>query len=155
VGLYAYGAFLLLARASYAQGDSRTPAVVALVAAVVGVATMLVFAPVTHGAARVALLGIGHSVAYALGAVVLGVGVVRRLHVSVFPRRLPSAAVVSAVVGVGAWLTMRAVDPASRLATAGILAAVVAVGAGLYVLGMQALRAPVHLVRERKEISLP
>src|SRR5262249_59783527 len=37
LGLFAYGAFLMLARAYYALGDSRTPAVVALITGVLGV----------------------------------------------------------------------------------------------------------------------
>ena len=69
VGLYAYSAFLLLARGYYALGDSRTPGVVSLVSAAVGVVVMAVSAALVDGTARIVLLGLGHSAAYTVGAV--------------------------------------------------------------------------------------
>ena len=72
--------------AYYALDDSRTPAFAAIASALVGVATMIGVAAVTHGSARVAALGIGHSVAYALGASFLGVGLARRVG----PRAVPA-----------------------------------------------------------------
>jgi putative peptidoglycan lipid II flippase len=152
LGLYVYSAFLLLARAYYALGDSRTPAVVAIVAAVVGVVTMVVLAPMTHGAARVATLGIGHSVAYAVGTVVLGVGVSRRVGRGVFPVKAPRALVASVLLAVGAWLVVEAIDPTGRIATLAVLAVVGIVGTGLYVLAMQLLRDPVKLPHEPAEM---
>ena len=74
IGLYPYSAFLLLARSWYALGDSRTPAIVAIGSALLGVAVMIVGSQFTHGAARVAALGFGHSAAYLVGAIVLGIG---------------------------------------------------------------------------------
>ena len=88
IGLYAYGAFLLFARAYYALGDSRTPALVAIATAVVGVLVMAIGAARTHGAAKVAALGIGHSSAYLLGAVALGVGLTRRTGHAVLPTQV-------------------------------------------------------------------
>ena len=85
VGLLPYSAFLLLARGYYALGDSRTPGVIALVAAAVGVVVMLGGVVLTEGAARVAALGIGHSAAYLAGAVVLGARLARRLGASLVP----------------------------------------------------------------------
>jgi putative peptidoglycan lipid II flippase len=155
LGLYAYSAFLLLARAYYALGDSRTPAIVAIVAATVGVATMLALAPVTHGAARVAVLGIGHSVAYSVAAVMLGVGVSRRLGLAVVPRRAPRALAVSVAVALGAWFAVRAIAPSGRAATLGVLAIVVVVGGGLYVLAMQLFRDSLHLAHEPTEMLSP
>jgi len=153
LGLYVYSAFLLLARAYYALGNSRTPAFVAILAAVAGVTTMLVFAPVTHGAARVALLGIGHSVAYLVGAVVLWIGVSRRIGTAVVPHRAPRALVVSVVVAVGAWFAMRAIDPTGRAQTLAAVVLVVVVGGGLYVLAMQLLGDPLLGARRTRELS--
>src|SRR5262249_30598180 len=72
VGLFVYSAFLLLARAFYALGDSRTPALIALGVAIVGSAIEIVGVLSVDGdTTRVAMLGIGHSSAYLVGAVVL------------------------------------------------------------------------------------
>ena len=59
VGLFPYGAFLLLARAWYALGDSRTPALAATVPPLVGVAVMVVVGSRTEGTARLVVLGRG------------------------------------------------------------------------------------------------
>jgi putative peptidoglycan lipid II flippase len=155
VGLYAYGGFLLLARAYYALHDSRTPAVVALVAAVVGVATMLVFAPIAHGTARVALLGIGHSVAYAVGAVVLGIALGRRTGRRVVPARLPLAVLVATPLGVAVWLAARALDPATRT---GAILTVVGGGAALfavYAAGLRAFGVPVRMPKRAPRAVVP
>ncbi|MDQ3147243.1 MAG: hypothetical protein M3R01_10010, partial [Actinomycetota bacterium] len=79
LGLYAYGAFLLLARAWYALGDSRTPALAAVGAAAVGSVVMIGAAGPTSGPALVFALGLGHSVGFAVAGLVLGVQLRRRL----------------------------------------------------------------------------
>ena len=117
--------FLLLARAFYALGDSRTPAIVAIASALLGVATMIVLAPFTHGAARVAALGIGHTTAYAVGAIVLGVDAApparAALRAAAAARRdlLRDAARARAL---GSRCAL--IDPDGRLATIGVLAVV-------------------------------
>lgn len=137
VGLVGYSAFLLFARAYYALGDSRTPALVALGAAVVGVAVMIAGGVWFDGGAVVAALGIGHSVAYTLGAVVLGVGIARRTGERVWPRALVPT-VVSAVPGaVVVWLVGAAVEPSSRLLTALLVAALGTAGLASYLLGLR------------------
>lgn len=133
VGLYAYGAFLLLARAYYALGDSRTPAVVAIVTAVVGVMIMAAGAARSHGAAKVAALGIGHSIAYLLGALALGIGLSRRTGHALAPRELVRASVAAGAVGTLAWLAMRALGPQGRLAILGATAIVGIAAAAAYV----------------------
>src|SRR4029453_15002513 len=70
-GLFPYGAFLLLARGYYALGDSRTPGLVSLGAASAGVVVMIAGALTTDGPARIAVLGLGHSLAYGAGALAL------------------------------------------------------------------------------------
>jgi putative peptidoglycan lipid II flippase len=129
IGLYPYGVFLMLARAYYALDESRTPAFAAIASALVGVATMVALGAVTHGAARVAALGIGHTVAYTVGTIILGVGLVRRTGGGLVPRHLGAVVACSSVLAALAWLAMRALDPSTRAAT---LAALVAIaGAGL------------------------
>ena len=142
VGLYGYGAFLLLARASYALGDSRTPAVVAVVTALVGVVVMVIAGSQTEGAARVAALGLGHSAAYLAGTVVLGVLLRRRLYAPLWPRLLGRVALVAAVVGTAAWVVARAVDPAGRWGSLALVVAVVTVGGAAYLGGLVVLRVP-------------
>lgn len=133
VGLYAYSAMLLLARGYYALGDSRTPGVVALSSGVVGVVVMFVGVAVTEGAALVGLLGIGHSVAYLLGGLVLARGLVRRTGAPLWTPVMARIALVSLVAGLAAWTSSRAVlgdDPGKLvdltvLAGAGLLGAVI------------------------------
>jgi putative peptidoglycan lipid II flippase len=141
VGLFCYSAFLLLARAYYARGDSRTPALVALVTALVGAGVMVVGAQYAHGAALVAMLGIGHSTAYLLGAVVLSVGLSRRTGHAVVPAALPRALAPAAVLGAAAWWVAETVAPRGRVATLALLAAIAVVGAALYVGAIRALGA--------------
>jgi putative peptidoglycan lipid II flippase len=124
VGLYAYGAFLLLARAYYALGESRWPAIVAIVTAAIGVVVMATGAAATHGVAKVAALGIGHSVAYLLGSLALGVGLARRTGHSLVPRQLGRAIAVAGSIGALAWLAMRAIAPDGRPETLAVLAVV-------------------------------
>jgi putative peptidoglycan lipid II flippase len=155
VGLYAYGAFLLLARAFYALHDSRTSAVVAMFSAAAGVAIMVVAAPFTHGSARVTLLGIGHSVAYAIGAVVLGVALARRTGRRTLPARLPVAVLVATPLGIALWLASRAIDPTSRVEA--IVTVVVGgiVLFGGYVVGLRAFGVPVRMPRRAPQAVVP
>jgi putative peptidoglycan lipid II flippase len=132
IGLFPYGAFLLFARASYALGDSRTPALVAIGAGVVGVVTMIVGSMITSGVARVAALGIGHSAAYLAGAVVLGVLLSRRVGHVLVPRQLALAVGVSVPLAAAGWMVERAIDPQSRIATAAVLTMIVIAGGAAY-----------------------
>ena len=132
LGLVFYGAFRLLAAAYYALGDSRTPAVVALSSAVVGVAFMVVASANSEGTTTIYLLGLGHTVAFLLGAVVLGVGLRRRVHEPLFPRAFPVALLVSVALATAAWFAMTALDPSSRLGDVLSLTLVGGVGLGLW-----------------------
>ncbi|MGH9186856.1 MAG: murein biosynthesis integral membrane protein MurJ [Acidimicrobiales bacterium] len=141
IGLYPYGAFLLLARGFYALGDSRTPGVVALAAAAAGVAVMGTGAALTEGAARVAVLGVGHSVAYGLGAAVLGALLSRRLGVSLVPAASARIVTVAAAVGAAAWVIHRSVLDAgtSRVADLVGVVAMATIGAGVVVVAYRLL----------------
>ena len=137
LGLYPYGAFLLLARSYYALGDSRTPAIVAIGSALIGVAAMVIGSHLTHGAARVAALGIGHSGAYLLGVIVLGIGCRRRTGRSIVPRALAISVTISVAIAAVLWLAMRALDPSGRVATVACLALVGSAGAGVYAMSIR------------------
>ncbi|MEX2292263.1 MAG: lipid II flippase MurJ [Acidimicrobiales bacterium] len=107
VGLFPYGVFLLFARAYYALGDSRTPGLVSLAVAGFGVIVMAVGSALTDGSARVGVLGLGHSTAYLLGAILLAGGLSRRVGGSLRPHALGRMAGVSALVGAVVWWVAR------------------------------------------------
>jgi putative peptidoglycan lipid II flippase len=132
VGLFPYSMFLLLARALYALGDSRTPAVTAVLTACVGAAAMAIGVSASSGSAKVLALGLGHSLAYLLGAVVLVVVIARRLRQPLFPRALPLALAASAVLGTAAWALFRVIGPTGRVVTILLLVGVGALGGALY-----------------------
>jgi putative peptidoglycan lipid II flippase len=67
-GLIGYGCFLFLARALYARGDTRTPALVNLVVVTAAGVLMVGAFGLAHGSARVAALAGVHSAAYLAGA---------------------------------------------------------------------------------------
>lgn len=138
LGLLPYSAFLLLARAYYALGDSRTPGLVALLVAGTGLAGLAIGAPFAHGTALVAVMGLAHSAAYVVGSGILLVGLGRRVD---GPVASPALAAMTAVAGVAAlalWAAANSLLDAGSSAVADVLvgAALLAVGAavlgGLY-----------------------
>jgi putative peptidoglycan lipid II flippase len=133
-GLFVYSAFLLLARAFYALGDSRVPALIALGSALLGAAVEIVgVLSVDDPSARVAMLGVGHSAAYLAGAAVLFVLLRVRLGHPLFPHSFWRALLLSAALGGAAWAVERAIEPRERLATAGVLALIGVLGVVFYV----------------------
>jgi len=139
LGLYTYCAFLLFARAYYALGDSRTPAVIALVSAAVGIAVMVVGGGLTSGRETVAFLGLGQSAAYAVGAVVLWFGLARRTGHLIVPRSLGRSVVVAVPLAAAAWALFQVVDPGGRLATLLMLVGVTLIGGLAYTVAIRAL----------------
>ena len=138
-GLVVYSAFLLFARAYYALGDSRTPALVALVTGLLGVAVMIVGGRAFHGAATVGMLGVGHSIAYLVGAVLLGVGLHRRMG-SVWPKALVPAILAITPFAVVAWWVGAEVEPQSRVLTALLVVGLSIFAAAGYLLVLRLLR---------------
>jgi putative peptidoglycan lipid II flippase len=144
-GLVGFGVFLFLARAFYARGDTRTPAVtnalVVVVASVVMVATFVA----VDGHARVAALAAAHSGAYVVGSLVLygrlrarttahaGGDLVRSLLASF------SAAAVGAAV---MWWIGEAIDGGGRIDAALELALAGGAGVLVYVATAAALGGP-------------
>lgn len=124
VGLLPYSAFLLLTRASYALGDSRTPATVAVATAAVGAAFMLVVGPRFGPEGRLVAMGLGHTLAYTAAALVLGGRISRLTGARLAPRSLVRALPVATAMAAGAWAAWVAVDPTARVARLALLAAV-------------------------------
>lgn len=140
VGVPAYGGFLLLTRAAYALGDSRTPALASLGSASLGAATMLVAAGTVDGAARLAAVGAGHTLAYAVG----GGWLAHRLRPTVGPTlrlSLLRPLALALAVGGAAWTVMSAWSPDGRLLVLAALGAIGAVALVAYVGGLRALGA--------------
>ena len=132
VGLFPYSAFLLLARGFYVLGDSRTPGVASVATALLGVAVMGIGAASTSGAARVAMLGLGHSVAYTVGAAALVYRLRRRVAAPLLPKAFGRVVATAGLVGGAAWFAMREALPvgSSRLEDIAFVAAALVVGGG-------------------------
>ncbi len=96
------------------------------------------------------MLGIGHSIAYLLAAVVLFVGLRARLGHPLFPHSFWRALVLSVVLGAAAWAVERAIEPSERVATIGVLLVLCGLGLGFYVLMLRVLPRRV----ERREAAL-
>lgn len=144
VGLFPYSAFLLLARAFYALGDSRTPGVVSVVVASGGAAAMAVGVQLTEGTARIAVLGGAHSAAYAIGSLVLARQLAIRAGGVVRPAAVGRLVLSSAVAGAVAWFVTRPL--LDRGTDAGDLLAVL----GATVVGFGSVAAAVVLLRVRQ-----
>ena len=132
LGLLPYGMFFLLARAFYALGDSRVPALWGAVGALVGVAVMLVGTRATSGVATVALLGVAHSVAFLVASAALVAALRRRLGTWILPALLPAVLVVSAVVGALTWAAYGVWDPHGRAGDLVALVVLVPAAAAAY-----------------------
>jgi putative peptidoglycan lipid II flippase len=140
IGLFTYGTFLFFARASYALGDSRTPAIIAGASAVVGAAVMIVGGLSFHSdTAKVAALGLGHSAAYFVGSLVLGGVLRRRIGHGFFPHAFLPSLAASVVLGGAAWLVEHVVAPSGKVADVLVLVAIGVIGLGLYVLLLRML----------------
>jgi putative peptidoglycan lipid II flippase len=143
LGLAGYAGLQLLTRASYAAGDTRTPALVNVGVAVGGSTLMVLLFALTSGTARVVALGVAHSAAMVGGALVLGVLLRRRVAA---PWPLAATVGRSLAGAVAAGLAARlVVDALPTGGRAGAAVAVVvggAAGVGAYLVASWALRAP-------------
>lgn len=104
VGLLPYSAFLMLARVYYALGDTRTPGLVSLAVAATGLVAMGAAYAVSEGTARIAALGLAHSLAYAVGTTTLLIGLRRRTGGSVLPRSVVAMGATAIVATAAVWL---------------------------------------------------
>jgi peptidoglycan biosynthesis protein MviN/MurJ (putative lipid II flippase) len=119
-------------RAHYALGEGRAPAVAALGSAGLGAVLMAAGGALAHGDAKLAVMGAAHSVAYLVGAVVLGVGLARRTGQPLAPARLPRALAVSLGLGAACAAVLHWVDPAGRTTTLGLVILLAAVSGAIY-----------------------
>jgi putative peptidoglycan lipid II flippase len=145
-GLLGYGTFLFLARALYAQGDTRTPALVNLGVVVGGSVTMIATFPFVHGHARIAALAGAHSAAYLVGAAVL-YGIVRARTSAAgaagdLGRSLLASLAAAGAAGAAMWFVGDAIDARGRIHSLVELVAAGAVGLVVYVLTSAALGGP-------------
>lgn len=143
LGLAGYAGFQLLTRASYATGDTRTPALVSLGVAVAGAASMVALFALASGDDKVVVLALAHSAVMVGGAAVLLVVVRRQVGE---PCLAPASLLRGAAAGVAAGVVGRLI--VDRFGQGGRPAAAAAVllgagGAGLVYLAVQWwLRAP-------------
>lgn len=152
LGLLPYGAFLLFARAWYAFGDSRAPAILSVVAAIAGSAVMVSCSTVLDGAALVAVLGAAHALAFGATAIALAVGIRRRTGEQLKARRSAIAALLSLATGLLAWRAAVAWDPSGRFATLVTLVVVVGVLGGGYLVLVRWLGLLVPRPADRAEV---
>ena len=138
LGLFPYSAFLLFARASYALGNSKTPAVVALVTGIIGAGAMVGIGMFVRGDARVGALGLGHTIAYTLGAAVLGALLRRQLGHPIFPRALPRIALIAGAIAAAAWAAHQYLEPVRRVDALIFLAVTGVIGGVLYLVTVRA-----------------
>jgi len=143
LGLAGYAGLQLLTRASYAAGDTRTPALVNLGVAAGGSALMVVLFGLASGPGRVVALGVAHSLAMVGGAVALGVLVRRRVGLP-WPigATLGRSLVGAAAAGAAAHIAAGVVPSGSRAGAALAVTLGGGAGVGAYVLSAWALRAP-------------
>jgi putative peptidoglycan lipid II flippase len=143
LGLVGYSGFHLLTRASYAAGDTRSPAIVNLGVAAVGSALMVVLFALASGGERVIVLGLAHSFAMLGGAAALLVVVRRRVGQPCFALgSLARGLGAGVAAGVAARLVADRLPAGGRPSATLALVLGGAVAAAVY-LGVQAwLRAP-------------
>lgn len=144
LGLPAYSAFLVLTRAFYALGETKIPALVnaaaVLVASLVGTALFLSL----DGRMRVPGLAMGHTIGFAVGAVLLGRSLSGRLG-RLGSTRLTATVLRSVLLSVFAAVAMAVVYEWLFEANSPHLLEVFAttvVGAAVYLVGMAAMRTP-------------
>jgi putative peptidoglycan lipid II flippase len=154
LGLYPYSAFLLFARALYALDDSRTPALVAIATAVLGAVAMIAIGLNVHGDAVVAATGLGHTLAYTLGALVLA-GVLRaRLGHAIFPRALLPSVLVAGGYSLVAWLALQQIDPSTRVGAFVFLVVVGLVGGIAYLAIWRRTRSRLRALQAARAVPL-
>lgn len=144
LGLPAYSAFLVLTRAFFALGETRTPALINAGAVVISsvVGAVLFFS--LDGRMRVPGLAIGHTVGFSFGALLLGKVLASRLG-SIGSTRLMATLVrafgLSLVSAAVMYLVYDALDGTSGIEAIRVLASALT-GGVVYVAGMAAMRTP-------------
>jgi putative peptidoglycan lipid II flippase len=145
-GLVGYGTFLFLARALYARGDTRTPALVNLGVVVGASVAMIVAFPFVHGHARIAVLAAAHSGGYLVGSAVLFLILRSRSSAAGgtgdLGRSLLASAAAAALAGACMWVIGEAIDGPGTVHSLLELVVAGAVGLVVYVAGTALLGGP-------------
>ncbi|HEX8771608.1 MAG TPA: lipid II flippase MurJ, partial [Acidimicrobiales bacterium] len=124
IGVVGYAVFLLLTRASYAAGDTRSPALVNLAVTAGGSAAMLSLFFAASGNDKVVVLGFAYSAALTAGAVLLFALVRRRTGEASPMAAALVRAIVSAVAAGGAARGVADALPSSTRPAAALTVAV-------------------------------
>jgi putative peptidoglycan lipid II flippase len=154
LGLPAYSAFLVLTRAFYAIGETRTPAIVNAISVVIASAAGAVLFFTLDDRWRVPGLAIGHTIGFAAGVVLLGRALSKRLG-SFGSTRLFGTVSRSLILSIVVAIFMSViynsffVDRSQELV--GVSVAAVA-GAALYLVAMSMMKTP-ELARLRSMIG--
>ena len=121
IGLFSFSAFMLFLRAFYAMSDTRTPALINVVAVGINTVANLALFP----ALGVPGLALGHAIAYTFAAVTSATILRRRLGglegralAHSMTKILAAAAATGAAAWLVAWLTGRALDPSTIMGQA-------------------------------------
>jgi putative peptidoglycan lipid II flippase len=138
IGIPAYGGFLLLTRASYALGDSRTPAIAAVVSAVLGTAGMLAAGVLVDGVGRLVAIGLAHSLAQVVAMTWLAVQL-RPAVGGLLSRSQARALGLAGTVGVAAWLAQRWIDPVGRGPSLAVVVGLAGLGLAAYGVALRLL----------------
>ena len=142
VGLPAYSAFLVVTRAFYAIGETKTPALVNAMTVVLSSIAGTLFFFSFSDEWSVAGLALGHSVAFAVGALVLGRALARRVGTIVDGDLLVAVgkSVLAGAAALGVMLLARAALPDdSRMENVVEMCAVAGGGVLAYVAGASLL----------------
>ena len=143
LGLVGYAGFQLLTRASYATGDTRTPALVSLGVAAAGTASMVTLFALASGDDRVVALGAAHSAVMVGGAAVLLVLVRRRVgEPCLAPGSLPRGLAAGLAAGVAARVVADRLAGGGRATDAAAVLLGAAAAGAVYLLVQWWLRAP-------------
>lgn len=146
VGVAGYGILMFVARAWFAVGDARTPAVIQGGVVIVGAVAMTSLVGAVPTGSRLLVLSLSYSAAQVLGAV-LALGLLWKLHLRGQPSTasLPSGIarriVAASVAGVLMWV-VRLLTPDGRGAALVALVVAAAVGTGAFLAVQRLLGGP-------------
>ena len=158
IGLPSYSAFLVLTRAFYAVGDTRTPAIINALTVALSSAAGAIFFVVSEPGWEVPGLALGHSLGFFIGTAVMTRAFARSAGTDGGTRVSSSVARSLLAAGAAAGVMLAVVnvtENTSNVGASAVLLVTVATGALVYLGGMALLKAPelarvVRLVSQRR-----